>query len=163
LKGTRIQRKDRPVIDPLTIHEAEALIAAVHHDWGEAQGSYDEFRFFTGLRPSEQIALVVSDFDAARSTICVTKARVAGLDTDSTKTGEDRCIVLNPRALAVLRGQLAVRAELERAGKLHHDHLFFKVNARGFASGGYRPRAKCAAGLKKSWRRERDSNPEDES
>lgn len=59
-------------------HEAEALIAAIHQDWGEAQGNYDEFRFFTGLRPSEQIALVVEDFDAARGTLYVTKACVDG-------------------------------------------------------------------------------------
>jgi integrase len=30
LKGARMQRKDRPVIDPFTIHEAEELIAAIH-------------------------------------------------------------------------------------------------------------------------------------
>jgi hypothetical protein len=35
---------------------AETLMAALDRDWGEAQGNYDEFRFFTGLRPSEQIA-----------------------------------------------------------------------------------------------------------
>ena len=128
LKGARIQRKDRPVIDPFTIHEAETLIAAIHRDWGQAQGNYDEFRFFTGLRPSEQIALLVSDFDAPRGAVSVTKARVAGCDKDSTKTGEDRRIVLSPRALAVLRRQLALRAELQRAGKLDHDHLFFKAN-----------------------------------
>ncbi len=39
------------------------MIAAIHRDWGEAQGNYDEFRFFTGLRPSEQIALVLTDLD----------------------------------------------------------------------------------------------------
>jgi integrase len=59
LKCLRITKKDRPPIDPFTIQEAEALIAAIHREWGEAQGNYDEFRFFTGLRPSEQIALRV--------------------------------------------------------------------------------------------------------
>jgi hypothetical protein len=66
------------------------LIAAIHRDWGEAQGNYDEFRFFTGLRPSEEIALLVCDFDPARSLLSVTKGRVAGLDRDTTKTGESR-------------------------------------------------------------------------
>ncbi len=60
LKSARIGKKDRPMIDPFSIQEAERLIAALHRDWGEAQGNYDEFRFFTGLRPSEQIALVVN-------------------------------------------------------------------------------------------------------
>jgi hypothetical protein len=36
--------------------DAEVVVAAIHRDWGEAQGNYDELRFFTGLRPSEQIA-----------------------------------------------------------------------------------------------------------
>jgi integrase len=56
LRSARIQKKDRTRIDPFKIQEAERLIAAIHRDWGEAQGNYDEFRFFTGMRPSEQIA-----------------------------------------------------------------------------------------------------------
>jgi integrase len=63
LKSARIGKKDRPVVDPFSIQDAETLIAALHRDWGEAQGNYDEFRFFTGLRPSEQLTLVVSDYD----------------------------------------------------------------------------------------------------
>jgi len=54
--------------------EAESLIAKLHADWGEAIGNYDEFRFFTGLRPSEQIALLVTDYDARRGVLSVTKA-----------------------------------------------------------------------------------------
>jgi hypothetical protein len=51
------------VVDPFTIVEAESLIAQLCADWGNAIGNYDELRFFTGLRPSEQIALLVTDFD----------------------------------------------------------------------------------------------------
>src|SRR5580704_16088311 len=46
LRSARIRKQDRPVVDPFTIQDAGALIAAVHRDWGEAQGNYDEFRFF---------------------------------------------------------------------------------------------------------------------
>lgn len=115
LKGARIQQKDRPYIDPFTLDEAEALIAAIRRDWGDAQANYDEFRFFTGLRPSEQIALLVSDYDAARGTLDVTRARVNGIDKDSTKTGDDRRIALCPRAVGVLNRHLALREELARA------------------------------------------------
>ena len=59
-----------PTLRPL----AESLIARLHVDWGEAIGNYDEFRFFTGLRPSEQIALLVADYDARRGALAVTKA-----------------------------------------------------------------------------------------
>jgi hypothetical protein len=42
----------------------------------------------SGLRPSEEIALLVKDFDPVRRAVTVNKARVAGIDKDSTKTGE---------------------------------------------------------------------------
>lgn len=126
LRSARIQRKDRPTIDPFRLAEAETLIAALRRDWGNAQANYDEFRFFTGLRPSEQIALLVGDFDLKRGTLIVSKARVDGQDKDSTKTGEDRVLALCPRAVATLRRHLALRVALGRAGRIDHDFLFFK-------------------------------------
>jgi integrase len=106
LRIIRLKKKDRPKIDPFNIQDAETLIAAIDRDWGEAQGNYDEFRFFTGMRPS----------DIEHGAVSVNKACVAGVDRDCTKTGEDRRIFLCPRALAVLKSQLKLRARLERAG-----------------------------------------------
>jgi integrase len=130
LKSARIGRKDRPKIDPFSIQDAEVLIAAIHEEWGEAQGNYDEFRFFTGLRPSEQIALVVSDYDAVDGVLSITKARVAGINRDRTKISEDRRIQLCPRARAVLERQLVLRQQLVRRGRIHHEHLFFHGNGK---------------------------------
>ncbi len=130
LKGARIQGKDRPIVDPFALDEAETLVAAIRKDWGDAQANYDEFRFFTGLRPSEEIALRVSDYDAIRGTLDVTKARVNGIDKDCTKTGDDRRIVLSPRAIGVLRRHLAFRDGLVRAGVIDHDFLFFKADGQ---------------------------------
>ncbi len=126
LRSARLKKKDRPQIDPFCVQGAETLIAALHRDWGEAQGNYDEFRFFTGMRPSEQIALVLSDVDLANGIVSVNKARVAGVDRCQTKTGEDRRIALCPRALSVLKRQRRLRARLKAAGKIGHDHLFFQ-------------------------------------
>ena len=103
-------------------------ITAIHNDWGDAQGNYDEFRFFTGLRPSEQIALLVSDCDIGQGRVNITKARVMSRDKDRTKTCTDRLIELCPRALAVLKRHLALRARLQLAGKIRHEELFFKEN-----------------------------------
>ncbi len=114
------------------MQDAETLIGAIHRDWGEAQGNYDEFRFFTGMRPSEEIALVLSDLDLVSGIISVNKARVAGIDRCQTKTGEDRRIVLCPRALAVLKRQLALRARLEAADAIGHDHVFFRETGEPF-------------------------------
>ena len=112
------------------MHDAEVLIAAIHRDWGEAQGNYDEFRFFTGLRPSEQIALVLTDLDVENGIISINKARVSGVDRCKTKTGEDRRVELCPRALQVLKRQLRLRERLAAAGRLHHDHVFVHDDGR---------------------------------
>jgi integrase len=124
LKCVRIRKRDR-VIDPFRIEEAERLIATIRQDWGEAQANYDEFRFFTGLRPSEEIALLVSDYDAVNATLRVSKARVAGIDKNCTKTGEDRIVTLCPRAIRVVSRQLKLRERLKAAGLIEHEHLFF--------------------------------------
>jgi len=125
LKCARMGKKDRPPIDPFSIQEAEVLIAALHRDWGEAHGNYDEFRFFTGLRPSEEIALLATDYDAAKGVMNITKARVCGIDRDVTKTGEDRRVVLCPRAVAIIERQLRLREREVFAALIRHDHLFF--------------------------------------
>jgi hypothetical protein len=54
------------------------LISRLHADWGRAIGNYDEFCFFPGLRSSEQIALLVTDYDARRAVLSVTKGRSCG-------------------------------------------------------------------------------------
>lgn len=128
LKCFRLTKKDRRLPDPFTIQEAEEIIAAIHRDWGEAQGNYDEFRFFTGLRPSEQIALQVTDCDLAKGVILVTKARVMRRDKDRTKTAEDRIVDLCPRALEVLKRQLTLRERYVLEGRIDHDDMFFKEN-----------------------------------
>jgi integrase len=125
LRGCRMARKDRIRPDPFTIDEAETLIDAIREDWGEAQANYDEFRFFAGLRPSEQIALTVSDFDAGRGTLRVNKARVAGVDRATTKTGVHGIFELCPRAVTVMRRQLALRERFEREGRIRHPYIFF--------------------------------------
>jgi integrase len=132
LRSARLKKADRPRIDPFCMQDAETLIATIHRDWGEAQGNYDEFRLFTGMRPSEEIALVLSDLDLANGIVSVNKARVAGLDRDQTKTGEDRRVTLCPRAWAVLQRQLALRTRLKAAGLIRHDHVFFRETGEAF-------------------------------
>lgn len=116
LKSARIGKKDRPAIDPFSIQDAETLIASIHRDWGEAQGNYDEFRSFTGLRPSEEIALVVTDYDPIGGVLSVTKAGVSGIDRDCTKIAKDRRVALCRRARAVLERQLRLRERRRSEG-----------------------------------------------
>ena len=125
LKSARMKRRDVPRIDPFRIQDAEALIAAIHQDWGERQGNFHESRFFTGLRPSEEIALRVRDFDEVEGTLSITKARVYGVDRNMTKTCEDRVVQLCPRAIVTLKRQLNLYQRLKARGSVNHDHLFF--------------------------------------
>ncbi len=124
LRSARLRRNDRPRTDPFSIQDAEVLIAAIHRDWGEAQGNYEEFRFFTGLRPSEEIALMLADLDLAHGIVSIHRARVAGIERNCTKTGEDRRVSLCPRALLVLKNQLRLRARVGAAGQIDHDYVF---------------------------------------
>jgi hypothetical protein len=83
------------------MHGAETLIAAIHRDWGEAQGNYDEFRFFTGLRPFEQIALALTE----NGIISINKANSClhhqhGND-QGAETGERRDAIYGDRPGAV--------------------------------------------------------------
>jgi hypothetical protein len=76
------------------MHDAEVLIAAIHRDWGEAQDNHDEFRFFTGLRPSEQIALVLADLESSTaSSVSTRRASPASIDARRRpeKTGAWNC------------------------------------------------------------------------
>ena len=130
----RILKKDRPPIDPFTIQEAETLILGIHAEWGEVMGNFDEFRFFTGLRQSEQIALRTSDCDLQKATIKIRRVIVLGRDKDRTKTKEDRTVELCPRALSVLERQFALREEYARAGHLSHDFVFFKDDGNSLRS-----------------------------
>ncbi len=126
LSTLRITKKDRAPIEPFTIQEAEAIIAGSHAEFGAAHGNYEEFRFFTGLRQSEEIALTVDDCDLTQGKIEINKTVVLGREKDRTKTGEDREIRLCCRALDVLKRQLALRDEHLEAGKIDHDLVFFQ-------------------------------------
>jgi len=101
----------------------------IHGDWGEAQGNYDELRFFTGLRPSEEIDAHGSGLRCLCGTLRVSKARVAGLDKDCTKTGErshDHAVPARRRVL-ITPARIALPSSYAQ-GKIRHDHLFFKSN-----------------------------------
>jgi integrase len=124
LPSFRITTKDRPKVDPFTIQDAESIIAASHRIHGEWYGNYEEFRFFTGLRQSEQFALQVEDCDLANGKINVTKAVVEEEMKNRTKTNQDREISLCPRALEVLRAQFALRERMVAAGLIDHNFVF---------------------------------------
>lgn len=133
----RITKKDRLPIDPFAIQEAERVITESHAEFGQAHGNFEEFRFFTGLRQSEQLALSAPDCDLDNGRITITKARVRGRVKDRTKTREDREIELCGRALEVLKRQMALRERLVAAGKTQHQFVFFQDDGAPIANLSY--------------------------
>lgn len=132
LPSFRITKKDRPKVDPFLIQEAEMIIAAAHRMHGEWYGNYEEFRFFTGMRQSEQFALELNACDLVNGKISITQAMVRGQMKNRTKTNLDREIVLCPRALEVLRAQLSLREQFVRAGTVSHNFVFFTSVGEAF-------------------------------
>lgn len=102
LKTLRVQKQPP---DPYRVEEAEAIIAGIRKDWGEGEANYVELVFFSGMRPSEAIALQWPDIDRMRWTGVVNKARVMARDKDTTKTAVAREVEFCPRAIAVLERQ----------------------------------------------------------
>ena len=105
------------------MHDAGTLIAAIHRDRGEAQGNYDEFRFFTGLRPSGLIALFVSDFRSRPWDRQCRQGEIPASIGARRKPGKTGA-VSSARALQTPRRQLRLRERLAAAGKIDHDHVF---------------------------------------
>ena len=78
-----------------------------------AVGNYDEFRFFTGLRPSEQIALVLSDVDLLNGIDSVNKREFLawiGARPRQAKTNTfNRCAALQSIATEHTQGDSTLR------------------------------------------------------
>ena len=83
--------------DPLTAGEVERVLA-VAGDWR----FYFEAAIFTGMRPSEQIALSWADVDLTKREITIRAARVRGI-IKATKTSSIRIIRLPARAAEAIR------------------------------------------------------------
>lgn len=105
IKNSKVQ-KEPP--DPLELEEIGLALAAVMTcGYPEPVLNYFEFALFTGLRPSEQIALRWPDVDWKRGTVSVRRATVWKVDKPRTKTHLVRDVELTTRALAALQRQKA--------------------------------------------------------
>lgn len=100
-------KSQRPPPDPFSAEEAARIIAALTERCDPQERNYFEFKFFTGLRSSEAIALRWANVDFARGEIVISEAIVRGKAKASTKTNFARVVKLNSRALAVLQRQKA--------------------------------------------------------
>lgn len=93
-----------PGADPLTLDEVDCILVDMWKHYPEQIGNYFELAFFTGMRPEEQIAIQWPDIDWRMELLRVDKAVSYG-ELKGTKTGRNRDIELNVRALKALSGQ----------------------------------------------------------
>lgn len=95
----------RPAPDPFTLEEAESIVAHLAAKYGHEVADYYEFMFMTGLRTSEAIGLKWGKIDFKRGEAVVAGGIVHDEESEMTKTGVERTVKLNSRALAVLSRQ----------------------------------------------------------
>ena len=93
-----------PEPDPLLMAEVLLVIQHIETNFGAAWRNYFEVAFFTGLRPSELIALQWSRVDLAREQIRVDRALVRR-HSKGTKTYKSRDVDLQKPALEALKRQ----------------------------------------------------------
>ncbi len=99
-----LRRPPKAKPDPFTLAEVEILLTKMREP--KAVNFY-EFAFFSGVRPSEQIALQWSHLDLHAGTAMVQRA-ITRSKEKSTKTGEERTVELTARARAAIERQRAV-------------------------------------------------------
>ena len=103
-EAIEMRRRQKPEPDPFTLDEVEVLLGKMK---AEAARNYFEFAFFSGLRPSELIALTWSKVDLRSGTVMVDSALTRGR-VKGTKTSEVRKVELPGRARDALERQRKV-------------------------------------------------------
>lgn len=118
-----MRRFQRPGPDPFELAEVNLLLGKMRSDQAVA---YFELAFFSGLRPSELIALRWSKVDLRSGTLLV-DAAITRWKEKGTKTGVARTVELTGRALDALERQ---RARTQLAG----GHVFLGDDGTPFTS-----------------------------
>ncbi len=117
------RRHQGPGPDPFDLEQVEQLLAKMR---GDEARDYYEFAFFSGLRPSEQIALQWPKVGLHAGRVMIDQALTRG-KVKGTKTGTAREVELNARAQAVLERQ---RGRTQLAGA----HVFVGPDGKAFTT-----------------------------
>ncbi|MFK0033002.1 tyrosine-type recombinase/integrase [Pseudomonas monteilii] len=118
-EAIQLPARSRKEVDPFTLDEANAIIAELykHKHWpSQIYAAFFEFMFFTGMRLSEGLALRWDTVDVTKKTVHVRRTIALGVVEERTKTGRDRFVLLNDRALRALEFAKQY-AERRRQGK----------------------------------------------
>ena len=100
-----LPKRSKKEIDPFSLEEANDIIAKMyqHEHWPSTiYAAFFEFVFFTGMRLSEALALRWDAVDVEKRVAHVCRGIALGEVVERTKTGSDRFVLLNERALHAL-------------------------------------------------------------
>ncbi|MCO8160942.1 site-specific integrase [Pseudomonas sp. 21LCFQ010] len=101
----QLPKRTKKEVDPFTLEEANLIIErlyATEHWPSQIYAAYFEFVFFTGMRLSEALALRWDAVDEVARVAHVKRTVALGIVVERTKTGTDRTVLLNERALHAL-------------------------------------------------------------
>jgi integrase len=122
-EGIDMRRLAKTKPDPFTLAEIDQVLEKMRDPRGL---TFYEFACFTGLRPSEQIALRWADLDLRAGTATVRRA-ITRSQEKGTKTGDERTVELNARARAAIERQRAV-------SQLVGDFVFLGMDGRPYTT-----------------------------
>ena len=105
VRFVRHRRPQLPFPDPFSRDEVEAIVDHMSSEFPDGVANFVEFKFFTGIRPSEVAALRWSDVDLQAQRVHVHRAIVQGQEKATTKTNTARLVLLNSRSLGALMRQ----------------------------------------------------------
>lgn len=120
IDGLEAASHQRPPPDPFSQEEAELIIDGLRYKYGVEIANYFGFKFFTGLRTSESLAIKWGSVDWRREQVSISEAIVLGIHKSSTKTNSARVVQLNSRAMEYLEAQKA-RTFLQPHGLIFAD------------------------------------------
>ncbi|MHC2144086.1 tyrosine-type recombinase/integrase [Pseudomonas sp. PSXD-163] len=118
-ESLQLPKRTKKEIDPFTLEEANEIITRLydHPHWpSQIYAAFFEFVFFTGVRLSEGLALRWDAVDLEKKIAHIRRTVALGEVVERTKTGKDRFVLLNERALRALEFAKDY-AERRRKGK----------------------------------------------
>ncbi|WP_323831000.1 tyrosine-type recombinase/integrase [Pseudomonas sichuanensis] len=115
----QLPKRTKKEIDPFTLDEANRIIAKLyeHPHWpSRIYAAFFEFAFFSGIRLSEGLAIMKDVIDLDKRTVRICRTIALGEVAERTKTGQERIVLLNERALHALEYAMEY-AERRKEGK----------------------------------------------
>lgn len=115
----QLPKRTKKEIDPFTLDEANRIIAKLyeHPHWpSRIYAAFFEFAFFSGVRLSEGLAIMKDVIDLDKRTVRICRTIALGEVAERTKTGQERIVLLNERALHALKYAMEY-AERRKEGK----------------------------------------------